>query len=376
VTGQPFDLTNPVFESVPFSTDLSSLTQSNIASFDPDLQLPSTWSWNASVERQLGASQSLLLTWVGAHGQKLLRPDFVVRPETRPLNLPAVSATRNAGRSRYDALQVQWQRRLNRGLQALASYSLARARDTESDDGGGNFFGAAQNANYASSLDEIHVPGLAPADFDIRHAFSAAVSYELPAPAWGRVADALLRDWAVDAIVRASSPPPLNVRIEGVSASLGVYRTQPDRVAGEPIWLFAPDEPGDWILNPDAFTLPSAGVPGNFPRNSIRGRFGISQTDFALRRRFRLSEGTSLEFRAEFFNLFNHPMFGGFSSPVLFWGRCTAEPCTGQQGPFFGKVPDQTLNEGLGGDPLFGGQSAIYAVGGPRSGQLSLKLRF
>ena len=96
----------------------------------------------------------------------------------------------------------------------------------------------------------------------------------------------------------------------------------------------------------------------------------------ALRRRFRLSGATSLEFRAEFFNLFNHPMFGGSSSPVLFWGRCTAEPCTGQQGPFFGKVPDQTLNEGLGGDPLFGGQSAIYAVGGPRSGQLSLKLRF
>jgi hypothetical protein len=376
VAGQPYDLTNPVFGPLPVTTDLGTVTQGNLAAFDPDLRLPATWSWNAAVEQQLGGYHSLQVTYLGADGRRLLRPDFVVRPESRPLNLPAVATTRNAGRSRYDALQVQWQRRLHDGLQALASYTWASARDTESDDGGGNFLGAALNANYAGSLSEVYVPNLARADFDIRHNFSAAVSYALPPPFQAGLGHILLKDWAVDAIVRASSAPPLNVRIEGVSRELGAYRTQPDLVANQPLWLDAPDHPGGRVLNPDAFTLPAPGAPGDFPRNSIRSLFPTNQTDVALRRRFALTSGVSLEFRAEFFNVFNHPMFGGASSPATFWGRCTTTPCAGQQSPFFGRVQGVTLNEGLGGDPLDGGQSAIYALGGPRSGQFSLKLRF
>jgi hypothetical protein len=202
------------------------------------------------------------------------------------------------------------------------------------------------------------------------------VSYEVPAPPIGPAGRTILGDWAVDAIVRASSPPPLNVRIEGVSPVFGVYRSQPDLVPGQPIWLQAPDEPGGRALNPDAFTLPPWGVTGNLPRNSIRSPFGISQTDLVLRRRFPVGD-TSLEFRAEFFNLFNQPMFGGRFAPTTTWGRCTQLPCTGQQTSGFGTVLDgQTLNQGLGGNPLAGGQNAIYAVGGPRSIQFSLKLRF
>jgi hypothetical protein len=285
--------------------------------------------------------------------------------------------TRNAGQSLYNSLQVQFQRRLSRGLQALASYTLAKSSDQESDDGGGNFFGAALNGNYAASVGEIYVPPLAPSDFDVRHIFSTAVSYEIPAPDLGAVGRSILENWAVDAIVRTSSPPPLNVRIEGVSPALGVYRNQPDLVPGQPVWIAAADEPGGKVLNPDAFTLPPPGQPGNFPRNSIRSLFWISQTDFALRRRFAVTSGTSLEFRAEFFNLFNTPMFGGSLSPSTFWGRCTSTPCTGRQNPRFGKVvPGTTLNVGLGGDPQSGGQNRLYAIGGSRSIQLSLKLRF
>jgi hypothetical protein len=285
--------------------------------------------------------------------------------------------TRNAGQSRYHALQAQFSRRLNRGLEVLASYTLAKSTDTESDDAGGNFLGAAHNFNSAVTVGQLSIPPSAPSDFDIRHAFSAAVSYELPAPHAGRVGRAILDGWAVDAIVRSSSSPPLNVRIEGVSPQLGPYKTQPDLVPGQPLWLSAPDEPGGQVLNPAAFTLPPEGQPGNFPRNSIRSLFGINQTDLALRRRFPFAGGSSLEFRADFFNLFNTPMFGGFRAPVLFWGRCSTRPCTGQQSPSFGRVaPGTTLNQGLGGEPLFGGQAAIYAPGGSRSIQFSLRLRF
>jgi hypothetical protein len=376
--GQPFNLENPIFQPPSFSTSFSSISQNNIAAFDPNTQLPMIWHWNGSVEHELGSKQSLSLTYLGANGQRLLRPDFIIRPEL--VGKAAISATRNAGYSHYNALQVQFERRMSRGLQTLLSYSLAKSSDLESDDIGGNFFGAGLNGNSGTGLSQIQLPPLAPSDFDIRHSFSAAVSYEIPSPAssWGRVGHAALKDWAVDAIVRASSAPPLNVRIGGVSSDLGRYATQPDVVAGQPFWLAAPGQPGSKILNPDAFTLPPENVLGDFPRNSLRSPFSISQTDIALRRRFRLTERVTLDFRAEYFNLFNHPMFGGPVAPYPFWGYCNRQPCTGKQDPSFGKVFSGlgALNEGLGGGGINGGQSAIYALGGSRSGQFTLKLRF
>jgi hypothetical protein len=149
-------------------------------------------------------------------------------------------------------------------------------------------------------------------------------------------------------------------------------------VPGQPFWLAAPGQPGGKIVNPDAFTLPPKGVLGDFPRNSLRSPFSIFQTDIALRRRFRLTERVTLDFRAEYFNLFNHPMFGGPVAPFLFWGYCSSQPCTGKQDPLFGKVAPGigALNEGLGGGGTNGGQSAIYALGASRSGQFTLKLQF
>jgi hypothetical protein len=269
-------------------------------------------------------------------------------------------------------LQAQYRRRLNGGLQALASYTLARSSDTESDDSGGNSLNAAVNANSGATLDAIFVPPLAPSDFDVRHAFAAALSYAMPSPSGAGATRAILRDWSLDALLRISTPAPLNVRMQGVSPELGAYYTQPDVVPGQPLWVPAENEPSGKQLNAAAFTLPPAGQPGNLPRNSIKGTYGINQTDLALRRGFPIGTGRSLEFRVDVFNLFNHPMF---SEQVEYFGRCTAAPCAGQQNGLFG-LTVATLNQGLGGGGLGGGQDEIYAVGGSRSIQLSLKLRF
>ena len=153
-------------------------------------------------------------------------------------------------------------------------------------------------------------------------------------------------------------------------------------IAGQPFWLAAPGQPGGKVLNPNAFTLPAVGALGDFPRNSLQSPFGISQTDIALRRRFQLTERVALDIRAEYFNVFNHPMFGGPNGPDTFWGFCASLPCTGQQQSAFGGVwayPGPlggTLNNGLGGGGINGGQSSIYALGGPRSGQFTVKLSF
>jgi hypothetical protein len=87
-----------------------------------------------------------------------------------------------------------------------------------------------------------------------------------------------------------------------------------------------------------------------------------------VRRRFNLTERFNLNLRAEYFNVFNHPMFGapGFNQPETRLGDSN-----------FGKVgPASTTNLALGGGGAAGGQSAQYALGGPRSAQFTLKLQF
>jgi hypothetical protein len=70
-------------------------------------------------------------------------------------------------------------------------------------------------------------------------------------------------------------------------------------------------------LNPAAFTRPPEGQTRNFPVNGLRGEFSINQTDLALRRRFNLTERIELDLWEEYFNVFNHPMFGAPGSGDL-----------------------------------------------------------
>jgi hypothetical protein len=120
-------------------------------------------------------------------------------------------------------------------------------------------------------------------------------------------------------------------------------------------------------LNPAAFTIPPVGQVGDFPRNSLRSPYFIDQTDLALRRRFKLTERLILNVRAEYFNVFNHPMFGAPGSPEPGNIFDTA----------FGKIgPGSTTNLLLGGGAALGGQSPLYALGGPRSAQFTIKLQF
>jgi hypothetical protein len=136
-------------------------------------------------------------------------------------------------------------------------------------------------------------------------------------------------------------------------------------VPGQPYWIADPTQPSGRALNPAAFSLPAAGTMGDFPRNSLRSPYSINQTDLALRRRFNLTDRFKLDLRAEYFNVFNHPMFG---APGL------DQPNTELGIGNFGKAYPSTTNEALGGGS--GSQSALYPVGGPRSAQFTVKLLF
>lgn len=334
----PFDLSNPVFQPPPFSTTIDANVL-GLTAVDPNLSLPFTLQWNAAIQRELGANQTLTATYVGSDGRHLLRQDIIAPPLLVNLGTGGtVDAIRNAGYSHYNALQIQFQRHMSHGLQALVSYNFSKSSDIDSTD---------ENGLYAASLSNIVLPPLRPSDFDIRHSIAAAISYEIPTPSWGRTANAILKGWAVDGLVRAMTAPPINVFIRGFSPGLGIYTTQADVVPGQPTWIPDSTQPSGRALNPAAFTSPLVGLVGDFPRNGLRSPYSLDQTDLALRRRFNLTERVKLDVRAEYFNVFNHPMFGIPGS------QCNPDTFRGFQGgtalPSFGKVCPGTSTTNIDG---------------------------
>ena len=98
---------------------------------DPHLKLPRTYQWNVALEQSIGNNQSISATYVGAIGRQLLRVTnlFNVNP-----NFEFIALTDNSATSDYNALQIKFQRRLSRGLQALGSYSWSHSIDIASTD--------------------------------------------------------------------------------------------------------------------------------------------------------------------------------------------------------------------------------------------------
>ncbi|MGA8429229.1 MAG: TonB-dependent receptor [Candidatus Sulfotelmatobacter sp.] len=331
--------------------------------FDPKLRLPYTLQWNMAIEQSLGRQQSLTASYIGAAGRRLLQTAAISQPN---LNLYSAVLITNASSSDYDALQLQFHRQMSHGLQAIASYGWSHSIDTASAGSIGN------GSNELSALNSNINRGSS--DFDIRHALSLGLTYELPAPADSLLASALLRGWSVDNVVQARSAPPVDVNYEYLGLSNGFQtNARPDVVAGQTFYLYGATYPGTKAFNAGAFTPPAidpvTGLPlaqGDLPRNALRG-FGDAQWDFAVHRDFRIHESMKLQFRAEMFNLLNHPNFG---QPVGNLGY------PGAPNPQFG-LSTAMLGESLAGSYVgAGGFNPLYQLGGPRSIQFALKLFF
>jgi len=336
-------------------------TLARINAFNPNLELPYTLQWNGSVEQALGKDQALSVSYVGAAGRRLLQTTEFSEPPTNPAILVGTFID-NTATSDYDALQVQFRRRLSAGLQGVASYTWSHSID---DASAGSAL-LATNISLPGSRDQNR----GNSDFDIRNAFSAGLTYDVPCSVRNRIGKSLLQGWSTENFILARSAPPLTVTdinfflfSSGVTANI-----QPDVVPGQPLYLYGPQFPGGKALNPAAFTDPPSdpitGDPlrqGDLPRNKLRG-FGATEWDMAIHRDFAIRESWKLQFRAELFNVLNHPNFG------------PPNPNFGAGG--FG-ISTQTLNESLSnGSVGAGGFDPLYQIGGPRSIQLALKLSF
>jgi hypothetical protein len=146
----------------------------------------------------------------------------------------------------------------------------------------------------------------------------------------------------------------------------GSANVRPDIILGQPFYLYGSQYPGGKAINASAFVDPPTdgqGHPlrqGNLGRNALRA-FGAAQWDCALHRDFPIHESVKLQFRAEMFNLINHPNF--------------APPIADLSKTQFGQST-QMLGRGLDQNAGGGSFSSLYQIGGPRSIQLALKLLF
>ena len=358
----PYNATNNFFSSPfplsPASAAPPALTTTppvnTILVADPHLKLPRTYQWNVALEQSIGSSQTISLTYIGALGRDLLRATNLVPDPTVNPNFQFVSVTTNSARSYYDALQVKFQQRLSRGLQALASYTFSHSIDNASTDAVANYLNTPGGGSY-QSVDR------GDSDFDIRHSFTAGVTYDLPVPGSEKFVRAALGGWSVDSFILARSAPPdeLMGAIYFGPGGTALY-PRPNLNPGVPLVLHSSQYPGGKIFNSVAFSEPTPGTQGDFGRNVLRG-FGAWQADVALQRQFRLTERLGLRFRSEFFNIFNHPNFGN--------------PNNSLTSPLFGHST-QTLASSLGSGGANGGFNPLYQIGGPRSIQLALKLQF
>jgi hypothetical protein len=350
VSNQPYPLPLALAAPPPFTTNPPVFS---FRASDRNLKLPRTHQWNVGIEQSLGSHQSVSASYVAAAGRRLLRQEIITNPNP---NFSSVLATRNSATSDYRSVQLQFQRRLSRGLQALASYTFSKSSDNASDD---SFF------NVPSLMINLRQER-GPSSFDVRHSFNAAVTYNLPAPDVGAVANSILRNWAVDTIFTARSATPVNVFTGLDVFGIGFFGGQsarPDLIPGVPLYLDNPNVAGGRRINPAAFDAATPGAArrqGTLGRNALRG-FPVNQVDFSLRRQFNLTERVNLQFRAEFFNLFNHPNF--------------ADPINDLRSPFFGQSTSM-LGRGLGSGGTSGGFNPLYQIGGPRSIQFALKLQF
>lgn len=306
---------------------------------DPGFNNAYVQSWNLNVQREVGPGLALMVGYFGTKGTHLrisrninqllngVRPfptlstSSLIRPGAPLLNITEREGTSN---SSYNALWATANKRLGRGLQFNASYTFSKSIDYNSQ--------SSQGVTVQDSYNLRGDRGLS--DYDARHRFVISAIYELPFKG-----NRLIEGWQLSTITQSQSGNPVNILagnaavIAGASGSpaassnslTGLATLRPDVVG--PVQLIK--SPNRWFTNTvcdprtggscptgSAFVLPVSVVGGrtlfhfgNLGRNVIIGpRF--NNTDFSVIKNTFLTESMRVQFRAEFFDIFNHTNFG------------------------------------------------------------------
>ena len=376
--------------------------------FDRNLRTPYIQHYNAGVQYAVGKDLLFELTYVGTRGINLIRdvginqaplaspahpiinavngrvittntPDatnVALRAPYQGVEVGGFLQIQSTAQSTYNSMQMSLTRRFAKGLQFLASYTYGKSIDNSSGSTSGSGDAVRDTANiFGNQRDNRANRGVS--DFDRTHRFVFSYLWDLPSPAFAASSTAgrlLFSDWQVAGIITAMSGLPIDIVDGGAGAFYGLNAgnnalARPSWAPGATPRTAISNVPPGYFFNPFAFVRPvvQAGqlIPssngtaranalgtdiGNVGRNVLRGP-RQTNVDFSIIKRLRLTESRNLEFRAEFFNLFNH---ANFASPISNLNVVTSsggslDPNTGQiiNPGDFGRIVSTTSNPRL-----------------------------
>ena len=284
--------------------------------------------WSMAVERELTPNTALTVTYMGSHGynlpvslnlgQSIIHND--IRPEA---GWGAITQIYSDEHSDFNSLNVRFERRFSNGISFLLSYGYSHSIDE------GYGISTSSNSSLATPQNSYDIrDNRGSSDYDIRNRLVYNALYALPfghgkyfmGSASG-VKQAVLGDWSLSGIVSVQGGTPFTLlmsssfdqsetfgfkdlpNVVGNPNVAGAVAANPTCVAPTTIHTTT-----DWF-NPCAFLVPAKGNFGDEGRNTLLGP-GLQNVDFSLIKNIRIKERANVEFKAEAFNLFNHPNFG------------------------------------------------------------------
>jgi len=318
---------------------------------DPDLKTPTVESYTFKIEQQIAANTSLSVGYVGSHGyHELLSMDAntpipTICPTDCPASYPAGiyynpsstlanPALANSttwfsyGTSLYNGLEVDVLQRVSHGLQFRGVYTFSKGLD---DGDNMNTSIATNSPAFTANPHDIKADW-GRASFDIRHAAVINATYDLPF-ARGDGGNPWLHrafgDWQISGIETLQSGLPFTPQL-GYNPSNDGDSRNPVRPSINPSFTGPIVEGGpNQYFNPNAFEPPLAGTYGNVGRNSLQGP-GLAETDVSLAKDVHFNERVNLQFKTEFFNLFNRTNFNTPNTVVFTSAAAGASPTAGE----------------------------------------------
>ncbi len=242
--------------------------------------------WSFSIQQELPSAFIAQAAYVGNRGSKLFGRDRVNLPDPitklRPLpTFSDVDRKNNWGNSSFHGLQSSLQRSFSKGWLMQAQYMWSKIIDDNAGSGDGAEIMIASCRTCERGV----------ANWDVRHTFTANSVYELPFRG-----NALVSGWSLSGMLTARTGTPYTPTIERTTAAVPDTNTRSQR-------------PNIIALDPVKFAAPANGTWGNAGRNILRAP-GLWQMDFGVTKSTRIYERSTLEFRAEAFNLFNRAQLG------------------------------------------------------------------
>ena len=420
----PISLANPFLAIPPatqFPTFVPGVALAGTA-FDRNLRVPYFHQFDMTTQYQLSENWMVEMGYVGSRGRRLFRQTAIDQALLASLQTPITNAVTGAvittnsednaslraplqgvsingfsliksdGESSYDSFQLSMIHRPTRNLQLLGSYTLAKSIDDSSGVGGGAGISGIVNPTQlgdssgalGNQLNRRSNRGVS--DFNRTNRLVISYVWNLPTAGFAHRSTLLrnvLSRWSTSGILTAMSGLPVDIVDTGSGSFYGLARgsnplARPDFATGFACQTAKGSAPAGYFFNPFAFSspivlagqaIPSSGGAasassngtdiGDVPRNCLTGP-RQANVDIAATKSFHFGESGQVEFRTEFFNLFNHPIL---ANPISNLNAVTSsggsiDPNTGQviQPGSFGRI--------------------IAASANPRLVQLALKISF